>query len=437
MKTFLKSYKFKSLEVGSSIAAGINPDIQKPKANFESNSKAKNWLEKIRNVGNFAKKEAIESIEMLKNMVTNPKQAFIQLGKDLNQIYNITKFNLAKIPEIQNILVEIEKITPKVKYVKQEYPNPIAVSPNGEVQKIGQKTEMVANIGVENGRFEKRNGEFYVDGRHLIGKATKVDGGAYPGSSFEENGESTREIIVANFEKDRAVQLFYNSLISKINNSKDNSIGNIIRIYDKLIIPMINVEKSELLANQYKNQKVQLGLFLMQGGVVCRHNAVLFALMIEKMKENGIIDYPCECTIERHNGNWQGVEGNHAYCKVKTIKNGKTEISISDAMQRRSGKQEKVGRVNPYVEKGDQENYFKKMVGLKIKVLRSDNKVEADWFIKSIKSHTNDHFDDMITVSKIINGQEYTKVVAFDTLRNWQNITANNIVPFSKSASLA
>jgi hypothetical protein len=382
-------------------------DAKRTEINFGLNSTSKKWLEKIRAASNWVKEDAKESLEMMQNMINNPKQAFIDFGNGAKVIYDLVKLSLSE---------NSNKINSESNILKQEYPNPLAVFANGKVQNIGKKTLLMGVEGVKNGRIEKKDdGEFYLEGRRIIGKNNKIDGGGYPGSSFDSDGKYVREIIVADFDKDKAVQIFYAKLVTEITESEDNNIENIIKIYNKLLSPMINEKKSDELANLYKDKKVQLGLFLVQGGVVCRHNAVLFALMVEKMKENGIINYDCECTIERHGGKWKGSEGNHAYCKIKTKKG----IFIADAVQRESGKLQKVGKINPYAAEGDLTNPFN--LNQSVKVLRSNNNLES-WNVKSIIRDPEDHMNDMVIVGTTEKYIKIQKSLPLKMLMDWQNI---------------
>jgi hypothetical protein len=383
-------------------------NAKRTEINLGPNSSSKKWLEKIRAASNWIKEDAKESLEMMQNMINNPKQAFVDFGNGAKVIYDLIKLNLSE---------NSNKTNAKNNILKQEYPNPLAVFANGKVQNIGKKTLLMGVEGVKNGRIEKKDdGEFYLEGRRIIGKNSKIDGGVYPGSGFDLDRKYVREIIVADFDKDKAVQVFYAKLVSELAESKDSNIENIIKIYNKLLSPMIDEKTSDELANLYKDKKVQLGLFLVQGGVVCRHNAVLFALMVEKMKENGIINYDCECTIERHGGKWKGSEGNHAYCKIKTKKG----IFIADAVQRESGKLQKVGKINPYAAEGDLSNPFK--LDQTVKVLRNNNNLET-WNVKSIIRDPEDHMNDIVIVGKTEKDIKIQKTVPLKMLMDWQNIS--------------
>jgi hypothetical protein len=348
-------------------------------------------ISKARKAGNWLKEDIKESYKMLKEFVTDPKEAGKSLGRDVAELLAIAKLNLSPINR--------EQLKPQPEpapIIEQRFPNPLKVYPNGKVQNLGQRTHLMAVEQTIKGRFYKDdNGDFWYEGRKLIGQNapnTKegVDKGVYTGSSTDSEGNFIRESIVVDFDKDPIVSSFYQKLVDKVMLSNDKSFANIVRIYDRLITPMIGLEKSELLAQKYKGQKVQLGMFMQENGVVCRHSAVLFAMMFQKLKEQSLISGSYTCSINRHFGTWKGgADGMHVYCKVD-MGNG---YYIVDPIQQSSGPLEVVARTNPYAAEGD----LKYEIGQKVKILRNSGKVEI-WAIKSVLKDPINHENDLITV---------------------------------------
>jgi hypothetical protein len=183
-----------------------------------------------------------------------------------------------------------------------------------------------------------------------------------------------------------------------------------------MISPMINLEKSEELAAKYANQKVQLGMFLVQGGIVCRHSALLFAAIIERMQRFNMLPYKVDCSLRRHNGEWKGGQyGRHVYCSLR-IKN---KMYIVDPVQGESGNLEIVGKINPYAAEGDLSNPFN--LDQSVKVLRNNNNLET-WKVKSIIRDPEDHMNDMVIVATNEKDIKIQKSIPLKMLMDWQNI---------------
>jgi hypothetical protein len=419
IKELFKSEQIESLERSFNLGLSTNSDdieslnklyyknnTQKTEANFGNNTQSKNWLEKARGVGKWIKKDVQESLEMMRNMINDPKQAFVDFGKDVNAIYNAIKLNKSS-PE-----KELSELNLK----KQLEPNPIFVNSKGERGNLGNQTHIMVERQKSNGRIKEKDGVPILEGRHVIGAETAINGGAYPGSNVDANGKYTREIIVVDTDRDAAFQAFYKQFVGKIESSDKRDIQSIINLYDKMITPMINLEKSEELATKYADQKVQLGMFLVEGGIVCRHSALLFAAIMERMQKFNMLPYKVDCSLRRHNGIWKGGQyGRHVYCSLK-IDN---KVFIVDPVQNESGDLDTVGKINPYAAEGDRSNPFK--VDQPVKVLRNNNDLEA-WSVKSIIRDPEDHINDMVVVVTIQKGIKLQKTVPLKTLLDWQNI---------------
>jgi hypothetical protein len=387
----------------------------------ESSSTLENLPQLTRLTAICKQKNAESTIRILKNPRKDFKRNFVKIGGNINDVYNKLNSSWSKNYLEEDVVEEPWRISPEEDLKKQVGANPIFVDSNGEVLDIGVQTKFMINRQKAKGFITEVGGVPFLRGRHLIGTNTPINLGVYPGGGIDRKGKYTREILVVDYDRDIALQVFFNEFVSRIESSGKKDIISIINLYDKLISPMINLQKSLELENKYTNKKVELGTFLAQNGVVCRHSALLFAAIMERMKLLDFLPYRVDCTLLRINDFWiEGQRGKHVYCKLQI--NGR--IFIVDPVQKCSGPLEIVGKLKPYAAEGDLWNYF--LLGQNVNVFRNNAVLESGWTIESIKEITNSHFDDLITVSKIEDNTKLIKTITFDTLRDWQNISNIN-----------
>jgi hypothetical protein len=436
LKTFFRiGNESQALKPGQTTEAIFTPDGKYEKLIRDLRAKivgASGWL----------KEEIKSNVDGAKLLVTNPKEAFGGFGKNVAQLVEIAERKLAlaqnkslqpkiepNIPAVvpENVPFIPPIITPKVPLV-QKYPNPLQVGPQNNILPFGQRTKLGIEKGIEIGKYNEIDNTPYFEGRHIVGQNTPVNKGVYVPGSLGSNGDFNRECIVVDFGEDRALELFYTKLVDKLMLSTGKGLPDIVRIYDELLKPMINLRNSEKLIQNHSGKKIQLGLVLMEKAVVCRHNSLLFAAIFERLQQQGIVPPHFICSIQRHIDNWGGENeplAPHAYCKIDTG----NRYYIVDPVQRSSGWLENVAMNNPYAAEGDLSNPF--TVGQSVNVLRTSGEVEI-WLIKSITedpNFPNNHRKDLITVQSQ-NGL-VTKPVSYDDLRNWKNLTVTPKPPLS------
>jgi hypothetical protein len=395
---------------------------------------------KIVGAGDWLKEEIKSNVDGAKLLVTNPKEAFGGFGRNVAQLVEIAERKLAlaqnkslqpkiepNIPAVvpENAAVISPIVTPKVPLV-QKYPNPLQVDPQNNILPFGQRTKLGIEKGIEIGKYNEIDNTPYFEGRPIIGKKVPKNKrleGVYPGS-IDDNNEFSREILVVDFDKDLALQLFYQKMVDQITLSTGKGLPDIARIYDKLLTPMISLKNSEELRRNHNGKKVQLGLALMEKAVVCRQSALLFATIFERLQQQGIIPLEFECTIERNFDTWGHQKGMHAYCKINT---GTRYFIIDPVLSRKSDWLENVAGNYPYAAEGDLSNTL--TVGQGVNVLINSGEVEI-WSIKSIvedPNFPNNHRKNLIIVQSGL----MSKQVSFDDLRNWKSLTVTPKPPLS------
>lgn len=142
-------------------------------------------------------------------------------------------------------------------------------------------------------RYEDR--PIHYQGRALIGRDTRIDGGVYIGSGV-------REAIVVDIKKDPALREAYESAKSTIESKRfflfpktpEQKLHDVYKLVKELM-PKEGRDSvdgvHELLAeeNLLDDNKVLLGFFISHGEGVCRHRALLAGAIIEKLIDDGLI----------------------------------------------------------------------------------------------------------------------------------------------------
>lgn len=157
--------------------------------------------------------------------------------------------------------------------------------------------------------MEKRlniNGVY--QGRPIISRDSKIDGGVYL-------GQGEREAIVVDYSKSPKLRELYE--IAKGKSVEGGAINKkrILRaVYDsvKEAMPKQSDEAVNELIQKYnveKDGKISLDVFLKEGVGVCRHDALACAVLLEQFKKKGIIRG--KPSVDRNSNN----RGGHAWCR--------------------------------------------------------------------------------------------------------------------------
>ncbi|MSR89599.1 hypothetical protein EXS53_01545 [Patescibacteria group bacterium] len=173
--------------------------------------------------------------------------------------------------------------------------------------------------------------------RHVIGRDERINQGVYLGA-----GE--REEIVVNDKREKTADIYdgiYNKLLDKVRARQDSQQaegvnsnfknGILDEVFEVVLESMkYDDEFANKAANQYRNQKVDLSLFILEGKGVCRHQALLAGYLLERLKDNGLISG--DVSIDRNS-----VPGVGAHSWVRYVSGTSGKIYILDPAQQFAG----------------------------------------------------------------------------------------------------
>lgn len=171
---------------------------------------------------------------------------------------------------------------------------------------------------------EARHG--YFKGRQIIGRDTHINNGVYIGGG-------KREAIVIDDSKDDQLNIAYKELESIMNKIEalgekyKNNILNEVFDLTKIKLPYNN-HGVNLIFKKYglsEDTKIRLGIYIAEGAGVCRHQALLAAYLLEKLKLDGKINGVA--SIDR---NYIKAFGGHAWVRYT---NSKGDVYIIDPAQ--------------------------------------------------------------------------------------------------------
>lgn len=171
---------------------------------------------------------------------------------------------------------------------------------------------------------EARHG--YFKGRQIIGRDTPINKGVYIGGG-------TREAIVIDDSKDGDLNAAYQELqaiMDKIESYGEKYKHNILnQVFNlaKFKLPYNNELVNSILKKYdlAHDTKIRLGIYMAEGGGVCRHQALLAGYLLEKLKADGMINGTA--SIDR---NYIKGLGGHAWVRYT---NSKGDVYIIDPAQ--------------------------------------------------------------------------------------------------------
>lgn len=154
------------------------------------------------------------------------------------------------------------------------------------------KTELAQQRLKEQGLYEEPDRESptgYYWGRPLIGRDTPINGGLYVGGGARE------AILVDDSYKKSKLHEVYDELIAKRKEAakrgahfKEGLLTDVFElVQQKLPYRSDVVEQMARKYNIKPDQKVSLTAYLKEGGGVCRHQALLVAYLLERLKKEG------------------------------------------------------------------------------------------------------------------------------------------------------
>ena len=185
---------------------------------------------------------------------------------------------------------------------------------------------------VKNTGFYEEKGitrkEKFFQGRPIIGRDRKINGGVYLGA-----GE--REAVVVDDKKDQAIGRVFQELIKRRREAeargrgfKDGILEEVWRLVGQ-VIPYSDQQVENIVSRlPGPDSKVYLSSFI--GGGVCRHQALLTGYLLERLSEAGLVGG--KVSIDR---NHVLGEGGHAWVRYT---NSDGDVFILDSAQQYIGR---------------------------------------------------------------------------------------------------
>lgn len=179
---------------------------------------------------------------------------------------------------------------------------------------------------------ESRYGKW--QGRDIIGRDCPINGGVYLGG-----GE--REAVVVDDKKQPELATAYQELLkrrsAKVQQGETFKGGVLGEVFDltRELLPYSDSTVDQITRGLQPDQKISLSSFLARRGGACRHQVLLAAYLLEKLKVDGYVKG--QASVDR---NYIPGQGGHAWVRYV---NSAGEIFIIDPAQNFIGKIEEVG----------------------------------------------------------------------------------------------
>lgn len=179
---------------------------------------------------------------------------------------------------------------------------------------------------------ESRYGKW--QGRNIIGRDCPVNGGVYLGG-----GE--REAVVVDDKKQPELVTAYQELLKRRKAAEPKGeifkSGVLSEVFNltKELLPYSDRIVAQVTGGLQPDQKISLSSFLKSKGGVCRHQALLAAYLLEKLKSDGLVNG--NVSVDR---NYVSGQGGHAWVRYV---NSVGEIFVIDPAQNFIGKIDEAG----------------------------------------------------------------------------------------------
>lgn len=173
--------------------------------------------------------------------------------------------------------------------------------------------------------IKDRHGETYQQ-RHLIGRDTTIDGGVYYGTY---GGEA---IVVDTQKYPKSYEVLLNDVIERSKSDGVVKRSNVLQSVFDIVSEKMKYSKdgvSQIVGNLPDGTKIELSNFINSGVGVCRHQALLVGVLLERMKALGHISG--DISVDR-NKMWKpnGERSGHAWVRY-TASNGL--VAVLDVAQ--------------------------------------------------------------------------------------------------------
>ncbi len=205
--------------------------------------------------------------------------------------------------------------------------------------------------------FFRREKSF--QGRPVIGRDTKVNGGVYI-------GDSSREAIVVDDSKDDSLNKTYRELRVRRYQKEKKGIDFKDQILEEVwalvqeVIPY-NEEAVNKIENSLPEPDTKVYLSEFFGGGICRHQALLGAYLLERLKNEGFLRG--KVSVDR---NFVPDQGGHAWIRYETYDG---EVMILDPAQNYIGSLYSVANTGRWFYERPEDKYTSLRLAKKIKHL--------------------------------------------------------------------
>lgn len=148
-------------------------------------------------------------------------------------------------------------------------------------------------------------------GRRVIVRDSPIDGGIFLGAK-------PREAVIVEFERSRHIKALYGTIVGKISKGKHSDDHILNLVMDEVIkaLPLDKGKNSEAIVETYLKRhklwsdgEVSLDVFVQKGIGVCRHYALLIAVLLERLVRDGLLNG--SVSVDRNETETEG----HAWCR--------------------------------------------------------------------------------------------------------------------------
>lgn len=215
---------------------------------------------------------------------------------------------------------------------------------------------ITAEERLKNSAFYEEKGlikkEKFFQGRAIIGRDRKINGGVYIGA-----GE--REAIVVDDQKDLVLNRIYQELINRRRRAQARGIPfkqGIIEEVWQLVNELIPFDEEHVASIEKElpepDSKIYLSAFL--GGGVCRHQALLTGYLLERLAEEGVVRG--QASVDR---NYVVGRGGHAWARYT---NYDGDVFILDSAQDYIGRLDEIGEYRWFYERPEDSKLYLKIL---------------------------------------------------------------------------
>lgn len=195
----------------------------------------------------------------------------------------------------------------------------------------------------------------YFQGRHVIKRDTRINGGVYLGAN-------AREAVVVDFKKDEELDALYSRVLAGISDKDEDGILQAVYEAVSKSFPSCSSRYVEEFIDQLgigNDQKVLLGLFIRDRTGCCRHSALACGAVIERLIDEGCLKG--KVSIDRNSFNILSYNLAHAWCRYTSAEG---RVTVLDVAKDYIGGLTKKGDIVPWEYKRHEEQKEKYAAGI-------------------------------------------------------------------------